>query len=109
MRVSALIVVMLFVVGTVWAGDETTQTGPAPVLEKPVKIKVGEEPIDVLTGHAAPYVCDWNGDGKLDLLVGQFGGGKLRIYENVGAAARPKFEKHVLFRAEGEDATVPSG
>jgi hypothetical protein len=38
--------------------------------DAPVKIKAGGEPISVETGHAAPRVIDWNGDGVPDLLVG---------------------------------------
>jgi hypothetical protein len=67
----------------------------------------GKEPIDVAVGHATPYVVDWDGDGKKDLLVGQFGDGKLRIYLNRGTDARPKFEGFTYLQAGGKDASVP--
>jgi len=67
------------------------------------------QPIDVDVGHAAPHVTDWNGDGKPDLLVGQFGEGKLRIFLNEGTRSEPRFTTYAWFRADGEDATVPSG
>ena len=74
-----------------------------------VKLEAGGAPIDVEVGHAAPYFVDFDGDGLKDLLVGQFGSGKLRIYKNVGSNNRPKFDKFRFFQAGGADATVPAG
>ena len=54
-----------------------------------------------------PRVVDWNGDGKKDLLVGQFGGGKLRVYLNKGTDAEPKFDDFTYLQIDGTDATVP--
>jgi len=78
-------------------------------LGPPVLVQAGGTPIDADVGHAAPYACDWDGDGVWDLLVGQMGQGRLRIYRNHGTAAEPRFEDFTLFQAGGEDATVPSG
>ncbi|MCI0747754.1 MAG: hypothetical protein L0Y58_20295, partial [Verrucomicrobia subdivision 3 bacterium] len=50
----------------------------ASELQPPFRVEAGGKPIDVEIGHAAPWVADFNGDGKFDLLVGQFGNGKLR-------------------------------
>ena len=74
-----------------------------------VKILAGTQPIDVEIGHAAPFYTDFDGDGVNDLLVGQFGQGKLRIYRNSGTNADPKFDKFQFFQAGGQDATVPFG
>lgn len=74
-----------------------------------VKLEAGGAPIDVEVGHAAPYFVDFDDDGVKDLLVGQFGGGKLRIYKNVGSNSEPKFDSFTFFQAGGADATVPSG
>lgn len=78
-------------------------------LEKPVRLEAGGKPIDTEIGHAAPYVYDFDRDGKRDLLVGQFAGGKLQIYRNVGTDAAPKFGDVEWFRAGGEIATTPAG
>ena len=74
-----------------------------------MKIKVGDEPIDVEVGHAAPCFYDLDGDGKKDLLVGQFGGGKLRVYKNKGTNEEPKYEGFEYLQAGGKAATVPFG
>jgi len=66
-------------------------------------------PINVDMGHAAPFVHDWNGDGKRDLLVGQFHEGKLRVYPNVGADDNLIFSNVQWFEAGGVEGRVPSG
>jgi len=54
-------------------------------------------------------VADLGGDGKIDLLVGQFKDGKLRIYRNVGSNNDPRFASFAWFQAGGTDGKVPSG
>ena len=78
-------------------------------LAPPVPLLAGGQPINVDVGHAAPFVADLKGDGKLVLLVGQFGEGKLRLYPNVGTSSAPKFDKFEWFQADGKLATVPAG
>ena len=51
--------------------------------------------------YAAPVVCDWNGDGKPDLLVGQ--GGCVIYFENVGTAQAWKLEGRVTIAAADWD------
>ncbi len=68
-------------------------------LESPVPILAGGKPIDVVhSGHAAPFVGDFDGDGCKDLLVGEFYKGRLRIYRNVGTNAKPQFEGFTVFQ-----------
>jgi hypothetical protein len=78
-------------------------------LMPPVRLEAGGKPIDTETGHAAPFVCDWDGDGVRDLLVGQFGGGALWIFHNEGTNALPKLAVGVKFKQGTKDGTVPSG
>ena len=49
--------------------------------QKPVLLRSEGKVIDVDIGHAAPLFVDLDGDGQRELLVGQFGEGKLRIYK----------------------------
>jgi hypothetical protein len=77
-------------------------------LAAPVPITAGGKPIDV-DGFAAPFVGDFDEDGIDDLLVGQVGFGRLRIYRNTGSNARPKFDGFDWFKAGGRIAAVPIG
>ena len=81
----------------------------AQSFEAPARINAGDAPIDVDVGHAAPFVADLDGDGKNDLLVGQFGEGKLRVYKNIGDNKAPKFKDFEWLKAGGDIARVPTG
>ena len=81
----------------------------SPELEKPVRLESAGKPIDVDIGHAAPLWTDWDGDGKADLLVGQFGQGRLRIYRNTGNKGQPRFDGFTWFEVDGRPASVPTG
>ena len=90
--------------------------GADPVLAKPMKslgaprlVLDGKQPINVEIGHAAPAVMDFNRDGKKDLLVGQFGGGRLRIYLNKGSKRNPQFQGFQYLTIGGKQVTVPYG
>ena len=79
-------------------------------LQKPFRVTAQDgKPIDCEIGHAAPFIADIDGDGLPDLLVGQFGGGKLRIYKNTGTKTEPKFGQFYWMKAGSADASVPAG
>ena len=83
---------------------------PSAELEPPVRLEAAGKPIDATEiGHAAPFVCDFDGDGLKDLLVGQFGDGLLWIYRNEGTNSEPKLAAGVKFKEGKEDGRVPSG
>jgi hypothetical protein len=66
----------------------------------PVLLKAGGAPIRVESpGYAAPSL-----DGKNDLVVGQFSGGKMKVYKNLG---KGKFGEGVWLQADGAVAEVP--
>jgi hypothetical protein len=79
-------------------------------LAEPVRLEAAGKPIDATEiGHAAPFVCDFDGDGLKDLLVGQFKDGLLWIYRNEGTNSEPKLAVGVKFKEGKEDGRVPSG
>jgi hypothetical protein len=90
----------------------------APKLGKPQLIMGETGPVKSEgMGWAAPAVYDWNGDGKKDLLIGEFasgleniGGGSvmgsfIRVYPNEGTDESPKFSD-TFYYAKGATETV---
>ncbi|GIW91034.1 MAG: hypothetical protein KatS3mg109_1466 [Pirellulaceae bacterium] len=85
---------------------------PAAAAEEflaPVPLEAAGQPIDTEVGHAAPFVGDFDGDGVKDLLVGQFGGGALWIFRNVGTNREPKLDKGFKFQDGRPEGCVPAG
>lgn len=80
---------------------------PTTAFEPPFRVRDAKGLIDVEVGHAVPLFVDFNADGLADLLVGQFGGGKLRVYKNRGALGQPKFEGFTWFGAGGKEGVIP--
>jgi len=74
-----------------------------------VRLKADGEVIDVEIGHLVPCVTDWNNDGKKDLIVGQFSGGKIRLYLNRGTDSAPAFKDFTYLSAGGEEISLPAG
>ncbi len=57
---------------------------------------------------SAPLMFDWDGDGRKDLLCGQFDSGKIRFYPNIGEDTAPAFSGWRFLRADSADITFPS-
>src|SRR5688572_25662701 len=75
----------------------------------PVCIQAGGQPLDVKrVGHAAPFVGDFGGTGRMYLLVGQFHEGRLRIYRNTGTNSEPRYDSYAWFRAGADLGRVPT-
>lgn len=87
----------------------------APELSQPILLKSGDVPI--LTekhGLAAPALWDWDGDGKVDLLVGEFEtnsgesfpmaeeGSTVRVYRNIGTNEEPKYDPEFTWARDTE-------
>jgi FG-GAP-like repeat len=83
----------------------TTAVCVAAEFEKPVRMKASGQAVRVESpGYAAPCWADIDGDGKKDLLVGQFHDGKIRVFKNLGDG---KLAAGRWLEAEGEVAEVP--
>ncbi len=78
-------------------------------LQEGVKVQADGEAIDVNVGHLVPAVLDWNEDGKKDLIVGQFSGGKIRLYLNCGTDSEPVFKKFTYLQAGNKEIRLPAG
>jgi len=73
--------------------------------ENPVRVEGGGVAIRIESpGYAAPCWADIDGDGKKDLLVGQFSGGKIQIFKNLGDG---KLAAGEWLKADGKAAEVP--
>jgi FG-GAP-like repeat len=64
--------------------------GKAPVFGEARKLEAAGEPLKV-NGDAAPVAADWDGDGRLDLVVGAEDGSVV-WHRNAGKPGEPKLE-----------------
>ena len=96
--------------------------GDAADLAPPFAVTVGGVPIasahdrkfDLRDDNSFPWVGDFDGDGKLDLLVGQGGrgkaeGGHLRIYRNLDGKAEPRLAEPIWFHDQVPTGRTPLG
>ena len=88
-------------------GDEivfykNTGTAAAPKFAAPAKL-------DLFKGQmilrAAPYVVDWDGDGKRDMLVGD-DEGKLLFLRNTGTNVKPVFAAPEEIKLPGLEGSI---
>ena len=91
---------------TVIFGSVAVTVGNGAEFDPPVMLKTAsDEAIRVDSpGYAAPCWADINGDGKMELLVGQFSKGLIKVYEHQGDL---KFGDGKWLEADGEPAEVP--
>ena len=75
----------------------------SPRYDAGTKLKAGGKEIKV-RGDAAPYLVDWNGDGRVDLIVGD-GRGYIHVFLNQGAG---DLAPGTLVKARGKDLDVGS-
>jgi hypothetical protein len=77
----------------------------AAEFQSPFRLQGDGQPVRVESpGYAAPCWADIDGDGKKDLLVGQFSQGKIRVYTNLGGG---KLAAGAWLKADGIDAEIP--
>lgn len=73
---------------------------PVPALEQNPTLAGGSLP--------TPTICDWDGDGVLDIVAGN-SAGNILFYRNVGTDAAPSFVSGVKLQAGGYDIHVQPG
>ncbi|MBM3314342.1 hypothetical protein FJY71_00675 [candidate division WOR-3 bacterium] len=79
-----------------------------PRFASPVLVYDGSDSIDV-GYYGAPQMVDWDQDGRKDLLLGQFTGGNIRFYPNVGTNSAPVFSGFSYVQASGQIIQLPYG
>ncbi len=79
---------------------------PTDTLLAPAALQAGGAPIQGGGSFAAPFVVDWDNDGKKDLLVAG-GDGAIVLYQNVGSDAAPQMASGTPVVAGGAAISVP--
>ena len=77
-----------------------TGTNEEPAYAEAVQIEAGGQPLDVY-GCPSPNFHDWDDDGDLDLICGEFLD-RLTYFENVGTRTAPKYAAGRFLEHDGE-------
>ncbi len=88
---------------------QAQQVAGEPKFAAGVKLEAAGKPINGELGYLVPAACDWNNDGKKDLIVGQFGNGAIRLYLNKGTNAAPVFGESSFLQAGGKPIRLDAG
>lgn len=86
---------------------EMTEIPGAPILSQPQRIDGKQQEIRVgKHGLCYPALYDWNGDGKLDLLLGEFSTGdkenNVKVFLNEGSKKKMKFSGKYFYANDDE-------
>ncbi len=77
-----------------------TGTATKPAYAKPAKLMAGDRPVETF-GWPSPSFADFKGNGKLDLICGEFRD-SFTYFENIGTRKQPKY-------APGRQLKTPDG
>ncbi len=77
--------------------------------EEPVRIEAGGKVVSVDSpGYACPTMADVDGDGKEDLVVGQFRNGNMQFCKNIAAEGKaPEFATAEWLKIDDARLEVP--
>ena len=76
-----------------------------PTFHAPVAMKAAGQPVRVEEpGYAAPAWHDVDGDGRADLVVGQFAKGKMAVYRGIEGG---QLAERTWLQADGKVAEIP--
>lgn len=83
----------------------------APVLQQPVRLDGSKQEIRTgKHGLCYPAFYDWNHDGKLDLLLGEFSTGEkennIKVFINKGSKKSPKFTGEYFYAYDTKGDTI---
>ena len=84
--------------------SKNTGTKENPDYADPMKVMAGEVPVEVY-GWPSPNFDDFDGDGDLDLLCGEFLDG-FTYFENRGKRDAPQYAKGVRLRTDNDQPLV---
>jgi hypothetical protein len=79
-------------------------TTDKPVYAEPVQVSAEGKPVDVY-GMPSPNLEDFDGDGDLDIICGEFVD-KLTYFENVGTRTEPKYAQGRYLKHNGDILTM---
>jgi hypothetical protein len=79
-------------------------TDASPVFNSSVPLKNGSGNLNAYS-RSSPTTCDWNRDGKKDLLVGNYDG-RVYYFENQGTDEDPVFNGYTFLQAGGKTLDV---
>ncbi len=77
---------------------KNTGTNDKPAYDKPKKVMATDRPVETF-GWPSPNFADFDGDGDLDLLCGEFLDG-FTYFQNSGTRTKPKYELSVRLKAD---------
>lgn len=75
-----------------------------PLFSSPQLLKTGDSALRV-EGHASPFVADWDGDGRKDLLVGD-GEGYTHLFRNTTTSGEPHLLQDGIVILDGQELLV---
>ena len=89
------------------AANDEPKPAAAGTFHAPTRLSAADGVIDSgeSWAHCGPWVEDVVGEGKRDLVVGDFSG-LFRLYRNEGTDKEPRYARSVNLQAGGEDAKV---